>query len=225
MSLLTVVNESAPGDSYFVKNISTSPAYPVIAAANGDVAIQTDGGIAALTANGGAGNVLKLGANQFTFQNIVLEDSAATINTDLVCEVNAGVSGDLDVFHGDVVLQAGNLDFAGGGGSISGYYTQTVGPYSVSDGADVSIAQPAGQTPGWYIIAAATAPGSQEQQQVSTLAYWNGTIYLLGGCNSNTAGSGRVAFNLNSAHNGIVYSNSTGAVQAGISVAFTKLMN
>lgn len=225
MSLLTVVNQGGAGEDYFVKNISTSPAYPVIAAANGDVAIQTDGGIAALTANGGAGNVLKLGANQFTFQNIVLEDSATTFNTDVVMETNVGISGDLDVFHGSVVLQAGNIDFAGGGGSISGYYTQTVGPLNCPDSADTIVPQPAGQTAGWYIIAANTAVGAQTQQQVSTLAYWNGTIYLLGGCNSNTAGSGRVAFNLNTAHNGILYSNSTGAAQNGVSVAFTKLMN
>lgn len=218
MSLLTVVNQGGAGEDYFVKNISTSPAYPVIAAANGDVAIQTDGGIAALTANGGAGNVLKLGANQFTFQNIVLEDSATTINTDAVMEANVGISGDLDVFHGDVVLQAGNLNFAGGG-SISGYYSSGV---AVTGSGPV--ANPAGLTAGLYAVFLNPTNDADRLASPSSVFYWSGTQWIMGNAVSTafTAGAPNCVVN---AAAGLATLEVTGTGVPAGTLVFSKLAN
>jgi len=186
MSLLTSCNQGSATADYYVKNVSTTPAYPVIAAPFGDVVIQTVGAQANLTADGSS-SILKLGANQFSYQNIVLENGATTVNTDLVMEGNVGISGDLDMIHGDVVLQAGNLNL--GGGDIKGWFqspTQTI--VVPNSGVGQLIANPTGG-PGLYAFTTTYTTAGNDSIQLSGIAYFNGTVWY-GGSAVSAAGPG-----------------------------------
>lgn len=249
MSLLPSTNNGASEQSYFIENIGGAGAggsdAPCIKGTTfGTIRVgQPQIGMILRTATNGenfirgggatsiAGSTLTIGNSSASQNNIVMADGITAVNGILSTSGAIVASGALTV-NGALTANAGlsvsgDLTFTNGalGNSISGYYSITVGPLNCPDSADTIVPQPAGQTNGWYIITATTAAGAQTQQQVSTMAYWNGTIYLRGGCNSNEAGSGRVAFNLNTAHNGILYSNSTGGAQNGVSVNFTKVMN
>lgn len=165
-------------------------------------------------ANGGT---FSIGNSTASPSNIVLQDGTTIVTTPLTLN-NFGViaAGDLST--------AGNLVFTGNTGkSVSGYFNGTSGPYNVGDGSTVDMDNPAGITAGWYIIAI-FASGNQ-QECVSTVAHYTGTIWDAGGAVSSLAGSGRMAFYPSGDRSKITLANSTGVAQNGLNASFAKLLN
>ena len=235
MSLLTSTNSGAASVDYFIRNIG-GPGNgvadaPVIkgstlgtvligaGAAGSDQGLRLRGDTVAsanaILGNQTSGGSLTIGNSVASFQNIVLGDAATTVNTDLT------VGNALTPTSGDIILVNGAV-----GASISGYYSVPTAPLNCPDAADTVVPNPAGLTQGYYIIAASAAPGGQNQQQVSTLAYRSaGGLWAIGGCCSSIAGTGRFGLNVSVDRTTMLLSNSTGSAQNGITVYFSKLMN
>jgi hypothetical protein len=220
MSLLTAVNQSSAGQDYFVANISTTPAYPVIAAPVGDVVIQSVNGQANLTADGGTGNILKLGANQNSFQNVILSDNLTTVATSLVLagDISVGggmdVSGNLAVTNGDVVLVNGDIDL--GGGTLTGWQQTNVPPIVVpNSGAPQAIANPT-TGPGLYAFTVTYTTAGNDAIALSNVAYFTGSVWY-GGSAVSAAGPGSAVISPNAGATALQIAQSGGgAVTANV---------
>ena len=248
MSLLASVNSGATSLPYAIQNVGRTADTPCIKAGFlsaipgvSDSVVRVGNPVNGMILTGGGGSVIPLvrginggsattaggeqlliGASSASFQNIVLTDGVTAINGDLV--MSAATS---DLTVGGDILVGGGIGFLNGasGESISNYYQQNSGPYNCPDGADTVVANPAGLTAGWHIVAAITAAGGQAQEQVASIAYWSGAGWVAGGCCSSIAGTGRFALNVSTSRTTLVLSNSTGVAQNGVTVNFAKLLN
>jgi hypothetical protein len=165
------------------------------------------------------GSQVRLGSSVASQSNIVLTDALTTINT----SVNlAAVGADLTV--NDQITLGGNLVFSAAG-SISGYYNASVPSASYADSTDTPIANPVGLTAGWYIVAAATATGGQQEQQVSTMVHRSsGGLWDIGGSIRSVAGTGTFGFKPSADRTTLVVQNSSGAAQTA-TIYFAKVLN
>jgi len=237
MSLLPSCNNGSSGQAYFIENIGgaglSAADAPCIKGTTlgavrmgnpaAGVIIRGDTIAAANRMAGGqvSGGSFQIGNSTTSFQNIVLTDGITTVNGTLA--VPAGG----DIFVGDDITLGGNLTFSNGasGESISGYYSQTVGPFNCPDVTDTAVTLPVGLTDGWYIVSCGTAAGGQVEQQVSDMIRLQSGVIVFGGSLRTPAGTGSFGFKLTTAHTGLVLSNSSGAAQNGVSVNFSKIAN
>ena len=238
MSLLTTVNSGGgPGVSasglpvdYFIKNIGgngdTAADAPCIkgttlgAVRIGNTAagliLRGDTVAAANRIAGGqtSGGSLQIGNSTTSFQNIILSDGATSVSTDLA----VGIVGAPTM--GNIVLTNGITN----GKSISGYWNATTPSASYPTGADTPIANPSGLTAGWYVIGVACAPGSQAEEQTSTMAHWSGTLWDIGGAIQSIAGAGSFGLKPTDDRTAMRVHNATGAAQVA-TVYWAKMLN
>lgn len=194
MSLLSSTNSGSASVDYFIRNIggpgngvadapvikgSTLGTVLIGAGAPGsDQGLRLRGDTVAsanaILGNQTAGGSLTIGNSVASFQNIVLQDAATTINTDL------SVGNLLTPTSGDIILVNG-----ASGASISNYYSAQVAIAGVG-----AFANPAGLTPGVY-LAVYVAPGAgNENAQPSGVFYWSGTTWSGNAVSTNfTAGA------------------------------------
>ena len=234
MSLLTSVNSGSPNLSYFIENIggngAASNALPCIKgtqfgaikvgdSATGLVIRGDPAGTGLGFVRGGlaAGSSVTLGSSSASQSNVVLTDGVVTMNGDVVV---AGAGSDLSV-GGDIVLANGDA----AGKSISGYYNEVTASASYADVSDTPIANPPGLTAGWYIVAAATATGGQQEEQVSVIVHRSaGGLWDIGGTIRSVAGGGTFGFKPSANRTTMVVQNSTGAAQTA-TIYWAKLLN
>jgi hypothetical protein len=241
MSLLTSQNEGTPGQKYFIENIGGSGAaganVPCIkgttlgAVRIGDPAVglvvrgdATGAGyIRGGAASSVAGSFLTLGASTAQPSQIVMSDAIVTINAPLSV---AGAGNDFTV--ADDINVGGNIVLTNGdstGKSISGYYNEATASASYADNNDTPIANPAGLTAGWYILSAATATGSQQEEQISTIVHRSaGGLWDIGGSIRSAAGTGTFGFKPSADRTTMVVQNSSGAAQTA-TIYWAKLLN
>jgi hypothetical protein len=247
MSLLTSVNSGASGLPYAIQNIGRTADTPCIkggflSATPGvsDTTVRVGSDVSGMILTGGGGSVLSLvrginggtantsngeqlflGASAASSNNIVLTDGLTAINGDLVM---AAATSDLTV-GGDISV-GGGITFINGasGESISGYYDTAIASASYPDVADTPLATPGDLTAGWYIYSISAAPGSQAEQCVSTLVYYNGTIFSIGGTIQSAAGAGTFGFKVADDRTTMRLHNATGAAQT-VTVNIAKLLN
>jgi hypothetical protein len=237
MSLLTSVGSGSRGCKYYIENIGEEGDQPLAAvpcikagAAFGAIRVAdpaaglvlVGGGIggtplvSGLRGGGAAGTTVNLGSSTASQTNIVLTDGAVAVNGDLTL---SGATSDLNV-GGDIVLTNGDAL----GKSISGYYNAVIASASYADGADTPLATPGDLTPGWHIYAIQAAPGSQAEQSVSTLVYYNGTLFSVGGTIMSVAGAGSFGFKVSDDRTAMRLHNASGAAQT-VTVGIAKLLN
>lgn len=237
MSLITTANAGSETLPYAIRNIGGSgnqavgDAVPCIQAGSAFGAIRiadpsgmvlVGGGIggtplvSAIRGGGAAGTTLNLGSSVASQDNIVLTDGVITVNGDLLL---AGATSDLNV-GGNIVLTNGDT----AGKSISGYYNATIASTSYPDVSDTPLATPGDLTAGWYIYATSAAAGSQAEECVSTLVYYNGTIFSIGGTIQSAAGAGTFGFKVADNRTTMRLHNATGAAQT-VTVNIAKLLN
>jgi hypothetical protein len=239
MSLLTSVNQGAPGLEYFIENIggagigvadapcikgTTLGAVRVGDPADGLILRgDTQGSANAIRGGQASLGSLAIGNSTASFQNIVLTDGITTVNGTL--SVPAGG----DIFVGDDVTLGGDLTFTNGlanGASISGYYSANTAPINCPDGVDTAVPAVAGLTPGWHIVSCSTAIGGQTEQQVSDMVFRNNAgLYTFGGSLRTPSGTGSFGFKVTADRTGLLLANSSGVAQNGVTVNFTKILN
>lgn len=233
MSLLTSTNSGSTEVDYFIQNIGGSGAgasdTPCIKGTQfgavrvgdpvfgmvirGDTAGTGQGFIRGGLA---ASSSLTLGSSTASASNIVLTDGVVTFNGDVVV---SGSGSDLSV-GGNIILANGDA----AGKSISGYYNATIASASYPDGADTVLATPGDLTPGWHIYATSAVAGSQAEECVSTLVYYNGTLFTIGGTIQSVAGAGSFGFKVADNRTTMRLHNATGAAQT-VTVNIAKLLN
>lgn len=239
MSLLTSTNAGNEACDYYIRNlggngIGTNPAPCIGGTAVGAVKVgdptvgmvlRGDASGSGFIRGGGAtsvaGSSLTLGASTAQSAQIVMSDTLIQVNAPLTI---AGAGNDLTI--PDDILVGGNVVFSNNatGASISGYYNANLASASYPDVTDTQIANPPGLTAGWYIYALACAPNSQQEEQVSVIVHYNGTLFDIGGSIRSTAGTGTFGFKPNAARTAMMVQNSTGAAQTAI-VFVAKLLN
>jgi len=236
MSLLPSTNNGASAQNYFIQNIGGAGFTPIDVApcikGNTVGAVRIGDPVNGLIVRGDTianGNLIRgghasagsltIGNSSASASNIVLEDGLTTVNGILSTSGAVVASGGLSV-SGDITLLSG---FAGD--SITGYYTASTAPLNCPDVTDTVIPLPSTLTDGWFIVSCGTAPGGQVEQQVSDMIRLQSGIIVFGGSLRTPAGSGSFGFKLNSAHTGLVLSNSSGAAQNGVTVNFSKVAN
>jgi hypothetical protein len=151
-----------------------------------------------------------------SFNNIVLTDGLITVNGDMVL---SGAGSDLNV-GGNIVLVNGDA----AGKSISGYYNTAIISASYPDGADTILPTPGDLTPGWHIYSTSATAGSQAEECVSTLVYYNGSLFTIGGTICSVAGAGSFGFKVADNRTTMRLHNATGAAQT-VTVNIAKLLN
>ena len=239
MSLLTSVNSGSPNQSYFIENIGGNAAQPTNAVpcikagssfgairvgntANGLVIVGGSGddlvtGIRGGYADTTGGASVTIGSSTASQNNVVLTDGLTTFVGDVVI---SGAGSDLSV-GGNIVLTNGDS----AGKSISGYYNEVTASASYPTGADTPIANPAGLTAGWYVVAAATATGGQQEEQVSVIVHRSaGGLWDIGGSIRSVAGAGTFGFKPSADRTTMVVQNDSGAAQTA-TIYWVKLLN
>jgi hypothetical protein len=198
MSLLTSVNAGTPAVNYFIENVGgTNNPAPCIkggllgpAPGFSDTAVRVGNPVDGMVLTGGGGTYLPLlrginggsadttggeslviGASEASFQNIVLQDNATRVNSDLTLGAAATVG------SGDLIFANG-----GTGSSISGYYS--VNTAVAATGAQ---ANPAGITQGTYLVVYVPTGGAQGQQP-SGVFYWSGVAWAGNAVGANFTG-------------------------------------
>lgn len=162
MSLLPSTNAGSDTVSYFIENVGGSgdglapvpcikagDAFGLVRVGNPNTGLvigSTIGGTAVVRGGGAtsaAGSTLALGSSAASTSNIVLTDAITTINGTL------SVPGGSDVFVGDNISLGGDLIFTNGslGKSITGQYAASTAVVAAGP-----IANPAGLTPGVYVV-------------------------------------------------------------------------
>jgi hypothetical protein len=173
--------------------------------------------ISAVRGGAVSGGTLNLGSSTASVNNVVLTDGVVTMNGDVVV---AGAGSDLSV-GGDIVLANGDT----AGKSISGYYNEVTASASYATNVDTPIANPAGLTAGWYIVAAATAVGGQTEEQVSVIVHRSaGGLWDIGGSIRSIAGAGTFGFKPSLDRTTMEVQNSSGAAQTA-TIYWAKLLN
>jgi hypothetical protein len=190
MSLLTSLTAGNPDQYYYIENIGGngrgSNQVPCIR--GGDVfgavrvgdadqgMVLIGGGLGNLPSTCGVrggypnttgGAVVNLGASLASASNIVLTDNLTTVNTPMTITSSIIANQDLDIdgqlfVTGNIdALSTINLVNGSLGNSISGYYAASV---AVTSGA---ITNPAGLTPGVYVVTYVGTGAGNEQAQAS----------------------------------------------------------
>lgn len=238
MSLLPSVTAGNSNQYYYIENIGGSGAtnveVPCLAgtpfgtvrvgnATNGLILNGQTSGAANIRGGGAtsaAGSFLILGASTAQPAQITLSDAIVTIAAPLAV---SGAGNDLTV--ADDVNIGGDIILNGTGGSISGYYNATTPSASYADSTDTPIANPAGLTEGWYIVAAQTGVGGQQEQQVNVIVHRSAaSLWDIGGTVRSVAGAGTFGFKPSADRTTMVVQNSTGAAQTA-TIYWAKLLN
>ncbi len=234
MSLLTSVNGGTVADPYFHVNAGAQAqaGFPVpvilgssigtvrLGDASGGMILRGDPttGNGSIRGGAAAGCSLTLGASTSTAASVILTDTALTTTLPIT---TSGAASDLNV-GGNIVMSNGAT-----GKSTSGYYNTTSPGATYPDVADTPLTTPAGLTTGWYILSMAAPPGSQNEQQVSTIVHYNASSgeFDIGGSIRSTAGAGDFGFKPSINRTQMEVHNSTGFPQANIVVYWVKLLN
>lgn len=234
MSLLSSTNSGSASVDYFIRNIGgpgngVADAPVIKGSTLGTVLIgagapgsnqglrlrgDTVASNNAILGNQTAGGSLTIGNSVASFQNVILTDGATATATDLYVGIVAAPAA------GNIVLSNGQAS----GKSISGYWNAITPSASYPASADTPIANPAGLTAGWYILAAICAPGGQAEESVSTIVHFNGTLFDAGGACQSVAGSGSFGFKPSDDRTAMRVHNDSGAAQTAI-ISWAKLLN
>lgn len=163
MSLIPSTTAGSTTSSYFIKNAGTDSA-PVISTDDAGT-VRVDASTAGAAFIQGTGSSLTLGANGTAFNMLALGSSpSATVqaNVPLVCANTALFLGAVDMSQTAPLLR-----------------TFTQPGVVASDGINTALPQPAGLPVGLYAVSVQS--NATPVAALSTIAYWNGTGWTIGG--------------------------------------------
>lgn len=201
MSLLPTTNSGSASLPYFIENVGGAGVSPADAPCikgtplgtvrvgnpvNGLVLRGDPGGLTNFVRGGAvAGSTLNLGSSGTSFSNIVLTDALTTVNTTLAI---TGAGADLSV--ADAITLGGDLTFTNGatGSSITGIYSAGVF-VNVAGAGTFPLGNPAGITPGWYMIAVAQPVGvASGARMPGCVGFYNSAgLWNIGGFGGDTS--------------------------------------
>ena len=235
MSLLTSVNQSAPADYYFVENSGTAanpiiPGTSVQVATNGLV-VDTSASPAILMYSPSSvpGSYIRVGTQGVNLNQLqVGPTNEVFLNCTTVAsgnvQMNPGTR--IEMFPPAGALAGAVMDF----NSLSAQgNVLTVGvalPTPIADGATVAIPNPVPITgvDGLYAVTLRGAPGDgQEARMNSTVAIWNGGLWVSGGVGISESGGFITRITPNAARTTLQVINNSGAALTGLVCDFTLL--
>ena len=235
MSLLTSVNQSAPADYYFVENSGSSTA-PIVSGTT--VQVATNGLVVDTTASPAilafapstpAGSFLRLGTQGVNLNQIQLgPTNEVFINANAVASANLQMNPGtrIEMFPPAGMNPGAVLDFNSLSAQGKVLTVQVALPTPIANGATVAIPNPVPITgvDGLYAVTLRGAPGDgQEARMASTVAIWNGGLWVSGGVAVTESAGFFSAINPNAARTSLQVINNTGANLVNLLADFTLI--